>query len=239
MAQPSPRKRSGFIVHVPGPGIQVQLYGPAPDDWADEDALWGELAAWEQYAGVQLRIDYDQTPDGPENVAAVALTDELAARMPLMPSEGAVQIRSVELRRRDGQPLSRRALGRMGLGTVHRALAQVLASPIARAHLGQPWTVELPRGPGRRGTPDLEYARWAAVYAAAVEQAPTRPVHHMIDTGMIDHLVADPSHVTNAEVRARLRRARERGLLTSAAAGVAGGELTDKAKTLLDDAGLL
>jgi hypothetical protein len=39
--------------------------------------------------------------------------------------------------------------------------------------------------------------------------------------------------------RARLRRARERGLLTSAAAGVAGGELTDRAKQVLDEAGLL
>jgi hypothetical protein len=61
----------------------------------------------------------------------------------------------------------------------------------------------------------------------------------MIDTGMLDHLVADPDHVTVAEVRARLRRARERGLLTSAAAGVAGRELTNEAKRLLDEAGVL
>jgi hypothetical protein len=223
----------------------MQLYGPAPDDPWDEKALWGDMAGWGLPATTQLRIEYTRPiksdgtlgkdPGGPTDVVAVVQTEDsegvvINARLPLLAAEGAVAIERVELSRRDGQPLSRRALGRMGLGAVHKVLSKVLEMPIAQAHLGQRWTLNKPH-PGRPGRDDLFYARWAQRYVEALEAAPNTPVKHMIDKSA-EHMTAD-------EMRARLRRARKRGLLTSPdRKGVPGGELTELAKRVLHEAGL-
>jgi len=159
----------------------------------------------------------------------MATTKELIARLSLIPGEGTVQADFVQLRRLDRRPVSRGALGRMGLGTVHRALEHVLASPIAAAHLGKAWAYEAPK-PGRPGRDDLHYAKAALAYVEALKADPRRPVKHMVDTS---------PELTPDEVRARLRRARERELLTGAPKGRPGGELTEKAKKVLHDAGLL
>ena len=133
--------------------------------------------------------------------------------------------------RAGGQPLSRRALGRMGLGAVHKALSKVLQMPIAQAHLGERWTLRTPY-PGRPGRDDLFYARWAQRYVEALKAAPAKPVKHL-------EVTSDEPGVTGDEIRARLRRARERRLLTAAPKGRPGGELTDKANALLREAGLI
>jgi hypothetical protein len=175
-------------------------------------------------------------PDGPQDVVAVVQTEDRAgvvinAKLPLLPAGGVVAPTKVqELSRRDGQPLSRRTLVKMGLGAVYDALEKVLESPIAQAHLGDRWTVRRPF-PGRPGRPDLDYALWAKRYVEALEVDSARPVKHLISTS--DELV------TGDEIRARLQRARKRGLLTAAPKGRPGGELTDKAKALLREAGLI
>jgi hypothetical protein len=231
---PGPRPKS-FVVHVPHPGFVAQLYGPAPEDPWDEQALWGDMEGWGLPPTTQLRIDYTPTPDGPRDVVAIVQTEDsegvvVNVRLPLHAAQGAVAVERVELSRRDGQPLSRRALARMGLGAVHKVLGKVLESPIAQAHLGQRWTLQKPY-PGRPGRDDLFYAQWAERYVEALDVAPDKPIKHLVDVG--DEVV------TGDEVRARLRRARERGLLTSPARkGVPGGELTDKAKRVLHEAGV-
>jgi hypothetical protein len=246
MTQPHHEYRQSFIVGVPLAGMVMQLYGPAPDDPWDEKALWGDMAGWGLPATTKLRIEYTrpvladgtlgQYPDGPRDVVAVIQTEDregvvVNAKLPLLPADGAVAVDKIrELSRQDGQPLGRRALMRMGLGAVHKALGKVLESPIAQAHLGERWTLEKPN-PGRPGRDDLFYAQWAHRYVEALEVEPTKPVKHL-------EVTSDDPGVTGDEIRARLRRARERGLLTAAPTGRPGGELTDKAKRLLREAGL-
>jgi hypothetical protein len=117
------------------------------------------------------------------------------AKSPLVAAEGAVAVEKVELSRRDGEPLSRRIPGRMGLGAAHRVLGNVLETSIARVHLGESWTPRLRVPyPGRRGRDDLDYALEARRYVEALEVAPTRPVKYLVDTS--------DGHVTGDEIRA-------------------------------------
>jgi hypothetical protein len=248
MAQEDHRYRQSFVVHVPTAGFVAQLYGPAPDDPWDDKALWGDLAGWGLPATTRLRIEYSrpvlpdgtvgQDPAGPADVVAIVQTKDregvvLNARLPLLAAEGAVAIEAVELRREDGQPLGRRALARMGLGAVYKALEKVLQSQIAQAHLGDQWTLEVPF-PGRPGRSDLFYAETALEYVRALDAEPNTPVRHMVDEA-----AKRGDHMTPDELRARLRRARDRKLLTKALPGKAGGRLTAKAKRVLRKAGLI
>jgi hypothetical protein len=236
MAPPSTEKvRVGFVLHQPHPGIVMQLHGPAPVDPFDPHGLWGDLDGAGLPPDTQLRIDYTRTADGPRDVVAVVLTADLCARLPLVVTEpGAVEVEAVELRRRDGQPLGARALSGMGLGTVHKVLGRVLSSPIAHAHLGEPWSLRAPQSGRAEGSADLDYALEARAYVAALQAEPRRPIRHMIEQG-----TAYGSTGSADVIRARLKRARKRGLLTEASdPGHPGGELTDLAIQLLNDAGV-
>jgi hypothetical protein len=196
--------------------------------------------------GTRLRIEYTRPvktdgtlgrdPDGPRDVIAIAQTEDpkgvvMNAKLVLLPADGDLAVEAVELRRRDGQPISHRALVRMGLGAVYKALSNVLHTPIAQAHLGEQWTLKVPI-PGRPGRDDLFYAQWAQRYVRALQAAPHSPIAHLVAT-------SDNPGTTSDEIRARVRRARERELLTPAPKGRAGGELTDKATELLRYAGLI
>ncbi len=82
------------------------------------------------------------------------------------------------------------------------------------------------RRPGRAGRPDWPYALWAARYVEAVGENPRRPVARLA--------TQFPGHSADS-IRAILNNARRRGLLTAARHGLAGGDLTDKAKQVLVD----
>src|ERR1039458_7591718 len=78
---------------------------------------------------------------------------------------------------------------------------------------------------GRRGRPDSELAEIAAAYVRCCAEHPTRPM-----VALAKERGLDPS-----QLRGLLNQARNwnRGLLTEAPAGRAGGMLTDKAKALI------
>ncbi|HZA79663.1 MAG TPA: hypothetical protein VE623_25070 [Acidimicrobiales bacterium] len=69
----------------------------------------------------------------------------------------------------------------------------------------------------------------AAAYVAAFEAGSNRPV--------VD--VADAFHVSAKTISNKIFKARDRGLLTAPPPGRPGGELTDLAKQLLREAGLI
>jgi hypothetical protein len=78
--------------------------------------------------------------------------------------------------------------------------------------------------PGRPGRSDADYAIVAAEYVALVESAHRSPTQAMADR-----------YEQNAQTIGRwLHIARQRGLLTDAPKGRAGGDLTDKARRLLE-----
>lgn len=84
--------------------------------------------------------------------------------------------------------------------------------------------------PGRRGRSELEYAAMAARYAALVRAGSVSPVKDLHaelqeETG---------EYLSLARVRNIVYECRERLLLTRAPRGRGGGELTDKAKEILD-----
>lgn len=76
---------------------------------------------------------------------------------------------------------------------------------------------------GPSGRSDRSYATLAALYVRLVEEGEQRPIH----------AVADRLGLAKKTVQNHLFKARERGLLTSAGRGRAGGRLTDKAKEML------
>ena len=75
--------------------------------------------------------------------------------------------------------------------------------------------------PGRRGRPIAEYAALAARYVELLKEGRGLPG------------LARDIHLSDSQVRNLLYAARQKGLLTAAPKGKAGGELTEKAKQLL------
>lgn len=203
---------------------------------AQFDSAW-DLARWNKdHHGSAVVFEYEPGEEGARSVTVYALVgDGLAMRLPLVESkDGAVCTSSVEVCRRDGKPLAQRDFGSLGLGALHREMASALNSEFAVRYLGEQWgAIRLPR-PGRRRREDLFYARVALDYVSAMEAAPRSPVRWLAASAQ-----EAGAHVTDDEIRARVRRARERKLLTPAPPGLPGGELTEKARTVLRAAGLL
>jgi hypothetical protein len=76
--------------------------------------------------------------------------------------------------------------------------------------------------PGRKGRPDVFYARLAAQYVELLKSTST-PTKDL----------AKLRNYSDSSTRDLLNQARARGLLTRSAKGRAGGELTEKARELL------
>jgi hypothetical protein len=95
-------------------------------------------------------------------------------------------------------------------------------SPIGNPPMPPPgWATTLAMRPGRRGRDDLDYARVAAQYVALLHsQTPLKQL-------------AEELRFNAKQVRNLLRKARDRGLLTEAPTGKAGGTLTPYALELL------
>jgi hypothetical protein len=125
------------------------------------------------------------------------------------------------------------------LGELHARIAALLREgresdwgPSSR--VGNPpmpprdWATELEKRPrpGRSGRGDRWYAEAAQAYVVAHRSGPT-PVK----------AVAKAQHISPSQLRNVLHQARARGLLTASASGKAGGELTEKARTILGEAG--
>lgn len=122
--------------------------------------------------------------------------------------------------------LTTETLRNVRTGDLHATARQWLALPPAvgpglrvdRDALGHP------RRPGRRGRPDVFYAQWAARY-----------VRELVRGGDVIERLARRHHFSTGTVRHFLQVARERDLLTKAPPGRAGGQLTEKAISLLRD----
>ncbi|MFN8019841.1 MAG: hypothetical protein U0P45_17235 [Acidimicrobiales bacterium] len=158
----------------------------------------------------------------------------LMVRMLLGNEDGVVSVRRIELVLDEAEPLTDsptlKALrwGRVG----ERIIGDIKVGATAEPHgpFGS-WAnsfMAIPRvGRGRR--PDRPYAEVAARYVAALEADPRAPIRHMLETEGIEAGGIE----TESSLRAKLNKARVRGLLTKAPAGKPGGELTDKARRLL------
>jgi hypothetical protein len=98
-------------------------------------------------------------------------------------------------------------------GELTRAETRILAREMAT-----------PARPGRRGRPDIEYARLARLYLDFCHKSTTPMKDMAAHQGYTEHAL-----------RNLLYEARHRGLLTDAPKGRYGGELTDKAVHLLEE----
>ncbi|MGE5763267.1 MAG: hypothetical protein ACM3ZF_05145 [Mycobacterium leprae] len=77
---------------------------------------------------------------------------------------------------------------------------------------------------GRRGRDDRYYAGWAAAYVEALTRSPN-PIHEL----------SHRHHLSDSALRNLMHACRRRGLLTPSPRGRAGGELTPKARRLLEE----
>ena len=118
--------------------------------------------------------------------------------------------------RRSREPVSYRPSEEEVASVVERRALAIAAFRMANDF------AERPR-PGSAGRGDTHYAAVAASYVALLDAGDPRPVAAL----------ADQLHLSVTTVRNLLYKARERGLLTSAGRGRAGGQLTDKAKEML------
>lgn len=173
-------------------------------------------------------FDPATVPDPPPWVDCMTVTDDGAAvrlRLVVSGPEGEPTVTRVEVVNPDGA-LTRRYLRGVGLGQVVDEVGRVLADWSVSRRLGDTWRREVHR-PGRAGRPDVHYAEWARRYVEALEVSRS-PIKHIVNDDR-----AKGDHRTEQEVRAKVNRARDRGLLTRPPKGRAGGELTDRCRRLL------
>lgn len=187
----------------------------------------------------------DSLPDNASrNEYLAGLEVRLTATAPHPTAEGWTV--SVDLEHRDGEVVAtrysidcpsgepiRRApmMGRLGLGKVGELVAEDIKTGFAKNPRLAGWAdsfLAIPRV-GRGTRPDRPYAEVAARYVEALQLAPKAPIRHMLEAEGIEVGGGE----TESSLRAKLNRARARGLLTAAPPGKPGGELTDKARRLL------
>jgi hypothetical protein len=121
--------------------------------------------------------------------------------------------------------LTTSVLRNVSLEYLYEMARQVLALP---PEVGPALEIQLDaasrvRRSGRQGRSDTEYAQLAAKYVEEVGRGP-KPIPRL----------SERLHVGESSLRGMLNVARGRKLLTDAPPGQAGGELTQKAKDLLD-----
>jgi hypothetical protein len=121
-----------------------------------------------------------------------------------------------------------RYLRQVKFGPAMQLISSALRVRSVGRELGDGWFQDV-RRPGRRGRADLDYAEWAKRYVEAMARNPRAPIRQMVEDDATKGV-----HRTDDEVRAHVNKARDRGLLTRSDPGRPGGELTPKAKQLLD-----
>jgi hypothetical protein len=135
------------------------------------------------------------------------------------------------------EDLTARVLRRLTPGGMRNFARDALLRSFGKEQLSK-WrgfetaALEAPRRPGRKGHDDRFLAQVASVYVGALAAGSRRPI---ADTA--ERLREVGQHYSNARVRDLVFMARERGFLTGPPGpGRAGGELTAKAKAVLDEA---
>lgn len=126
-----------------------------------------------------------------------------------------------------GDPLSNEVLTALGLRGLNAQLERNLRVVPARLGLPDAWVTASAevRRPGRRGMTDSELAQWAQRYVDARAEEPRRPYAA---------LTRRYPGWSDAGLKSIVRRARKAGLLTEVGQGETGGDLTQKAKEILD-----
>jgi hypothetical protein len=119
-----------------------------------------------------------------------------------------------------GDEVTARYLRRLGHGDLLDGADRALERWTTAQLLGPGWQRVVTR-PGRRGRDSTFYAEWARRYVTACQVEPGAPIRRLVD----DETAAG-RHATPAQIRAYLGKARQRGLLTDAGSGTAGGALT-------------
>lgn len=137
--------------------------------------------------------------------------------------------------------LAMRTLRRLTFGAAQEAARDALREiegddpATLRWHGFSRESLDAPRRPGRKRRPDRYYAEIAATYVHALGRGSRHPV---VDVARELSAASDGAPYPAEYVRDALHAARKRGLLTSGPPGLAGGELTDKARaTLANDGG--
>jgi hypothetical protein len=94
------------------------------------------------------------------------------------------------------------------------------------------------RRPGRPGRPDSYYLAWAKAYVERLAEGSRRPVKDLVEHPpvRISGYISDGGEISEATIRDLVHEARERGLLTRSPKGRPGGELTPKARQILNRA---
>ncbi len=134
-----------------------------------------------------------------------------------------------------GDALDPKVFGALRLKSLLTEITEQMESPFLRhmvEHIAHTeWEdpfIEIPR-PGRKGRPPAEYAIWADRYVARLQTGDTHPTRSLTEQ--------HPGFSASA-IRAILNTARNRGFLTRAPSGKAGGTLTKVATDLLKAAEL-
>lgn len=123
-------------------------------------------------------------------------------------------------------------LRQLGLTGVFTAAEAELRDPVnVWAWLGSGWPGPVKR-PGRRGRREVEHAIWAKRYVEALTHDPKRP-----NQWIIDRMGQEGRFMTVGEVQGHVNRAKPNFLTRSPRRGVPGGELTTRAKEVLEMAG--
>jgi hypothetical protein len=129
----------------------------------------------------------------------------------------------------DPEPLTAVILRRIPFGALAAVARSRLSGEIqAWQSIGVPSDPELieaaePKRPGRRGHPDLVYARLAVAYQA------------WLATGQPITTLAEQQQLSVQGLRTRVAEARRRGFLTPAPPGRKGGLATDRARQIIKE----
>lgn len=218
----------------------ISRYRPGGTDWEDAarpvferysrvaaDPAERRRGASPLTARVEFRPDH---PDELDFISATSDPPDTLVRIRLRAGDPQPTVLAIEFRF-GATPPTTRWLRNTGLKQALDSAATILQWDRHLHDLpGGRWRAA-PKRTGRAGTPDLHYARVAADYVAALDEAPRSPTKAMVAAA-----AARGEFVTEAQLRAQLGRARKRGLLTTAPAGRPGGRLTAKAERLLRQA---
>ncbi len=133
------------------------------------------------------------------------------------------------------RPLTARTLRRLSPGLAlelaRETLLELPGKYLVGFHGIRPEALTAPRRPGRRGRSDRFWAEIAVLYVEALSRGSRRPI-----ADVAGRLSAQGEPYSQSRVRDVVREARVRGLLTPAEGrGRAGGQLTERAKSILED----
>lgn len=140
-------------------------------------------------------------------------------------TEAGLLLKSLRVEPANGMPaagITTRMLRQIRTGDLYAALRA--ASRQAGAYVGVTPDVSVGTRVGRRGRGDRYYAVWAAEYVEALTRS-VRPVDDL----------AQRHNLSASQIRNLMHSCRRRGLLTASPPGRAGGELTSRARDLLEE----